>query len=140
MLLQALAQYADTRLKHQLDDPAFEMKRISYLLEIGTDGTFLGITDRQGEVRPGGKTQPPPSLLAPKSPVQRTAVEHPLLACDNSGYVLGFNGKHTAFLALLADAAAATGDAALQACVAFFSCPSYVDAARACLAACHPPL
>lgn len=135
MLIQALAEYADTRLKDQLDDLAFEKKPVPYFLEIGGDGAFLGFVERTEQVQRGKKmvaqTQ---TLLIPKSPVNRNSGEHPLLACDEMKYVLGKEKKHIAFVALLEAAAIATSDPALQSCVAFYRRPDQVDAACKALA------
>ena len=56
MLIQALAEYADTRLQDQLNDLAFETKRVPYFLEIGRDGTFLNLVERTEQVQRGKKT------------------------------------------------------------------------------------
>ena len=135
MLIQALAEYADTRLQEQLNDLAFETKPVPYFLEIGGDGTFLNIIERTEQVRRGKKTvKQTQTLLIPKSPVNRNSGEHPLLGCDDMKYVLGDEKKHHAFVALLEAAAAATSDSALESCVAFYRHASQVDAARAALA------
>ncbi|MGA9624826.1 MAG: type I-C CRISPR-associated protein Cas8c/Csd1 [Bryobacteraceae bacterium] len=135
MLIQALAEYADTRLQDQLNDLAFETKPVPYFLEIGRDGTFLNLVERTEQVQRGKKTvKQPQTLLAPKSPVLRNTGEHPLLACDDMKYVLGDEKKHIAFVDLLKEAAAATSDPALQSCVAFYERPDQVDAARKALA------
>jgi CRISPR-associated protein Csd1 len=127
-------------LQREQNDPAFEKKRVSYLLEIGWDGTFLGVTDCHGPIQPDQtERQPAPALLAPRSPGHRTGGVYPLLACDNAGYVLGFDRKHDAFVALLEEAAEATSDPALRSCVAFFRCPDGLSSARKCLATFNPP-
>jgi hypothetical protein len=41
MLVQALAEYADNYLADQLNDAAWEMKPVPWLLEISRQGTFL---------------------------------------------------------------------------------------------------
>jgi CRISPR-associated protein Csd1 len=135
MLIQALAEYADTRLQDQLNDLAFETKPVPYFLEIGRDGTFLNLVERTEQVQRGKKTvKQTQTLLIPKSPVNRNTGEHPLLACDDMKYVLGDEKKHIAFVDLLKKAAAATSDPALQSCVAFYERPDQVDAARKALA------
>ena len=53
MFVEALTEYADTRLAGQLADLAFESKPVPYLLEIGADGSFIGIVNRYGFRRPG---------------------------------------------------------------------------------------
>jgi CRISPR-associated protein Csd1 len=131
MLIQALAEYADTRLQKQLDDLSFETKQVPYFLEIGTDGTFLKFVERTELVQRGKKAfKQIQTLSIPKSPVSRTSGVHPLLACDDMKYLLGSDKKHLAFVALLEAAAAATSDPALLSCVAFFQRSDQVEAAR----------
>jgi CRISPR-associated protein Csd1 len=139
MLIQALAEYADTRLQEQLDDLSFETKPVPYFLEIGRDGSFLGLIPRTEEVQRGKKIiKQTQALRVPKSPVNRNSGEHPLLACDEFRYVLGneekHRKKHLAFVALLEAAAAATSEPALQSCVAFYGRADQVAAARSALA------
>lgn len=135
MLIQALAEYADTRLQGQLNDLAFETKPVPYFLEIGRDGTFLNMIERTEQVQRGKKTiKQTQSLLIPKSPVNRNTGEHPLLACDDMKYVLGSEKKHHAFVALLERAAAETSDPALQSCTVFYRRADQVDGARRVLA------
>ena len=40
MFVQALAEYADRNLAHQLEDIAFEEKGVPYLIELSQDGRF----------------------------------------------------------------------------------------------------
>ena len=147
MLIQALAEYADSRLRDQLDDLALEEKPVPYFLELGPDGRFLGVIERTEPVQRGKKTlnlsQP---LRVPKSPVNRNTGLHPLLACDDIKYVLGKGAwttekeaknheeRHRAFVALLETAVIATGNPSLQACVKFYSREDQVDAARLSMA------
>lgn len=144
MLIQALAEYADTRLRDQLDDLAFETKPVHYLLEIGSDGRFLGLVERTEEVQRGKKTTKQTQTLSiPKSPVNRNSGEHPLLACDEAKYVLGNEEKHlkkhAEFVALIETAAAATSDPALESCVAFYRRADEIEAARRAFAGSKPP-
>lgn len=139
MLIQALAEYADTRLQDQLNDLAFETKPVPYLLEIAGDGRFLNFIPRTEEVQRGKKkVKQTQTLLIPKSPVNRNTGIHPLLACDDMKYVLGNQekdrDKHLAFVALLDAAAAATGDPALESCVAFYRRTDQLEAARQAMA------
>ena len=130
MLLQALAQYADSRLKHEQKDPAFVRKRIGYVLNIGNDGEFLGIEEFLPVTRPGLTNRRTNILRVPRLPHPRTSGAHPFLGCDNAGYVLGFGEKHVAFTKLLEEAAAATSDPALCSCVGFFGRKKEVNSAR----------
>jgi CRISPR-associated protein Csd1 len=145
MLIQALAEYADTRLQGQLNDLAFETKPVPYLLEIGSDGRFLGLVNRTEEVQRGNRTiKQTQTLLVPKTPVNRNSGVHPLLVCDEAKYVLGNEEKHLekhlAFVALIATAAAATSDPALASCVAFYGRVGEIEAARQAFAGSKPPV
>jgi CRISPR-associated protein Csd1 len=144
MLIQALAEYADTRLQDQLNDLAFETKPVHYLLEIASDGRFLGLVERTEEVQRGRKkSKQTQTLLVPKTPVNRNSGEHPLLACDEAKYVLGNEEKHLkkhlAFVALIDAAAAATSDPALASCAAFYQRADEIEAARRAFGGSKPP-
>jgi CRISPR-associated protein Csd1 len=160
MFVQALAGFADTHLREQLDDVAFEQRPVPYLLQIGKDGAFLGILPRFTEVKTGGpgkrggkaatapktKLQPEP-MSVPRSPANRNAGLHPLLGADDLKYVLGpgawtkdadianHQERHDAFVALLRRVAQAIGDRALASCILFYDQPEQVQRAREQLAA-----
>ncbi len=132
MLIQALAEYAETRLADQMEDPAFERKPVPLLLEISSDGRFLGFIPHEDPVTRGKKTvMRSRESTVPKSPVNRNSGLHPLLAFDDAKYLFGpgswtkgnqeedHREKHEAFVALLVQAAEITGDEALKACVRF---------------------
>jgi CRISPR-associated protein Csd1 len=137
VFLQALAEYADAHLAPQLCDIAFEPKRVSYLIELGEDGLFLGVTDCQpASQNLQGRA---PVLPAPRSPRHRTGGICPLLVCDNLEYVLGPGDKHVAFVRLIEDAEADASDRALRACLRFYGNRNQVDTARGRLAAANPP-
>jgi CRISPR-associated protein Csd1 len=144
VLIQALAEYADTRLQDQMEDPAFERKPVPVLLELASDGRFLGFIPHEETVTRGKKTVTQPrKRLVPKSPVNRNSGAHPLLAFDGAKYLFGpgpwtkdkqeqdHQEKHQAFVAQLIDAARVTGDEGLQSCVKFYETPCEVDKARA---------
>jgi CRISPR-associated protein Csd1 len=144
MLVQALAEYADTRLQGQLNDLAFETKPVHYLLEIASDGRFLGLVERTEEVQRGKKTiKQIQTLSIAKSPVNRNSGLHPLLACDEAKYVLANEEKHLkkhlAFVALLDAAVAATSDPALASCAAFYLRAGETEAARRAFVGSKPP-
>lgn len=143
MFVQALAQYAQTHLKEQLQDEAWEEKPVPYLVEIARDGTFLGAVERKREVVRGKKTISVPQMLCvPRSPVNRNMGLHPLLGADDIKYVLGpgawtsqneqqnHKERHQAFVKLTAEAAFATHDPALESCVRFYEKPEQVEKAR----------
>ena len=143
MLIQALAAYADTRLREQLDDPAFESKRVPLSLEISADGKFLGWIPHEETVTKGKKQfKQIPVQTVPKSPVNRNSGAHPLLAFDDAKYVFGVGPwtkggqesdhteKHAKFVELIGDAARSTEDEGLMACARFYDRPDQVGAAR----------
>lgn len=151
MLIQALAEYADSRLASQLEEEYWEQKGIPFLLEINSEGHFLTPTPHEIEVSRGKKTVRLPAPLAiPKSPVSRVAGIHPLLAVDDIKYVLG-PGPWTAegqeennrerfqgFIDLIKAAAQATNDEALQACCRFYDQPAQIESARQAFATAKP--
>ena len=132
MLVQALAAYADTYLQDQLDDPAFESKRVPLMLEISREGRFLRWIPREESVMWGKKAaKQTPMHVVPRSPVNRNSGEHPLLGFDDAKYILGPGKKHEAFVTLLGTAARTTEEDALAACVHFYEQPEEVAHAKA---------
>jgi CRISPR-associated protein Csd1 len=145
VFIQALAEYADRTLAHQLDDVAFEERRVPYLIEIDERGGFLNTAERMVVDTAAGKKAALPRpdwLLVPRSPVNRNAGLHPLLAVDDIKYVLGpgawtnaaertnHEERFAAFVALTRRAASETRDAALAACGSFYTNPAAVEEAR----------
>lgn len=150
MLVHALAAYADTYLSDALDDPSFEQKSVPYAIVVFDDGAFAGVRERTESVARGKKTVDVPLPLGvPKSPINRNSAIAPLLGCDGIQYVAGpapgawttagdeakHERQHAAFAALVARAAADTGDAWLGACARFYMDEAAVAAARADLIA-----
>ncbi|MGD0860522.1 MAG: type I-C CRISPR-associated protein Cas8c/Csd1 [Terracidiphilus sp.] len=145
MLVQALAEYADNYLSEELNDAAWEMKPVPWLLEISRQSTFLGATPRTMTKTLGKKqVQVPMQMSVPRSPVNRNSGEHPLLGTDDIAYVLGVGPwspdkkadkekaekHHEAFVSLIGKAAADTGDAALASCVRFYANAEELERAR----------
>ncbi len=90
MLVQALAAYADTYLSTQLADPAFEEKRVGWVIGIYPDGTFAQLIRRAREVARGKKTYLEDlPLIVPKSPVNRNSGTYALPGCDAVAYLVG---------------------------------------------------
>jgi CRISPR-associated protein Csd1 len=153
MLVQALAEYADSQLADELNDAAWETKPVPWRLEISKQGTFLAATPRTTtETRRKKQVQVPMPMSVPRSPVNRNSGEHPLLGTDDIAYALGVGPwtpdkaadrekaekHHEAFVALIGKAAAETGDAALQSCALFYANADEVDKARNALLAAKP--
>ena len=153
MLVQALAEYADNYLADELNDVAWEMKPVPWLLEISRQGTFLNATPRTTmETRGKKQVQVPMPMSVPRSPVNRNSGEHPLLGTDDIAYVLGVGPwtpnkiadkekaqkHHAAFVDIIGKAAEETGDAALQSCVLFYANAEEVEKARSALQEAKP--
>lgn len=148
MLVQALAEYADHYLADELNDAAWEMKPVPWLLEISRKGTFLNATPRmKTETRGKKQVQVPVQMTVPRSPVARVSGHHPLLGTDFIAYVLGVGPwtldktterekeekHHEAFVSLMGEAAAETGDSALNSCTNFYANLEQVEMARQAL-------
>jgi CRISPR-associated protein Csd1 len=143
MLVQALAEYADTRLGSELEEEFWEEKPIPFFLELDNQGRFLASVPREMEVQRGKKAVKLSLPLGiPKSPVPRNAGVYPLLAVDDIKYVLGA-GPWTAegqeennterfagFIELLRKAATVTEDESLLVCCRFYEHPEEVERAR----------
>lgn len=155
MLVQALAEYADTYLAEQLGDPAFEEKPVQYAIEIDEGGAFVGVRERTVEVPASGKRRAQVRALplsVPKSPVARNSSEFPLIGCDAVQYLLGPNlgvwteqdelekhtRQHQAFARMMSEAAAACDDVVLKSCIRFIGDAAQNDKARAALGALRP--
>jgi CRISPR-associated protein Csd1 len=145
MFVQALAQYADSYLRDELNNVAWETKPVPWLIEIFPDGGFNNVISRiQQETRGKRSISVALPLSVPRSPVNRNNanLSHPLLAADSIDYVLGVGAwtkdrevdKHTkhheAFVALVRSAAGATQDGALKACALFYENAAEVEKAR----------
>jgi len=143
VFVQALAAYTDEYLSEDLKADAWEEKPVPFLIGIGPEGSFLGITERFRDETRGKKTFAVPNQLqVPRSPVNRNSGLHPLLAADDIKYVLGAGAwtpprdeqnataRHEAFVRLIQRAAAETHDPGLAACAIFYQRSDQVQAAR----------
>lgn len=148
MLVQALAQYADTYLSTQLREEAWESKPVPYFVALDATGAFLNVIPNNVSAVRGNKTVSfPANLEIPRSPVARVSAtkSYPLLAADDIKYVLGVGNwtaekdknnsrdRHEAFVSLIGKAAEETGDVGLKAAAAFYARPDQVEAARVAL-------
>jgi CRISPR-associated protein Csd1 len=147
VLVQALAEYADTYLSGQLSDQAWEEKPVPWFVAIDEAGRFLNVIAHNVAVTRGKKLVSVSAPLAvPRSPVSRNAGLYPLLAADDIKYVLGAGPwtprnqernnreRHEAFVELIGQTAAETNDSGLKAAAMFYSRADQVEAARAALA------
>ena len=146
MFVQALAAYADEKLKDELNDVAFEERAVPYYLSLAADGRFLAVIPRFVSVPPAnGKGKPKQrsqTHRVPRSPVNRNAGQHPMLAADEIGYVLGpgpwtkpsdiekVTRQHEAFVSLIQRVAAETQDESLLACSRFYANPNELQKAH----------
>jgi CRISPR-associated protein Csd1 len=153
MLIQALAEYADHYLADELNDAAWEIKPVPWIVEISRQGTFLNATPRtKTETRGKKQVQVPVQMSVPRSPVNRNSGEHPLLGTDDIAYVFGVGPwtpdkkadkekaekHHEAFVAIIGKAAGDTGDAALASCVRFYANADELERARNALREAKP--
>jgi CRISPR-associated protein Csd1 len=150
MFVQALAAYADEKLKDELNDVAFEERAVPYFLSLAADGRFLAVIPHFVSVSPAnGKGKPKQrsqTHRVPRSPVNRNAGQHPMLAADEIGYVLGpgpwtkpididkVTKLHEAFVALIHRVATETQDEGLLACSRFYANPDEMQRAHTRLA------
>jgi CRISPR-associated protein Csd1 len=155
MFVQALAAYADEKLKDELNDVAFEERAVPYYLSLAADGRFLAVIPRFVSVPPAnGKGKPKQRAQThrvPRSPVNRNAGQHPMLAADEIGYVLGpgpwtkpndvdkVTKLHEAFVALIHRVATETQDEGLLACSRFYANPDELQRAHTRLAELEAP-
>ncbi len=144
MLVQVLAEFADSHLQDAMSDVAWETKPVPCMLEIASDGSFLGVVPTTHEETRGKRSVTLANPMAvPRSPVNRNSGHHPLIGTDDIGYVLGpgpwtktaverekQEAHHEAFVRLIGRAATETNDPALQACVEFYNQPDQVEKAR----------
>jgi len=143
VFLQALIEYANLHLSHQAEEDAWEERRVHYLLEISPTGEFLGLLAHVSRSMTGNQDLfVPKNLMMPRSPVLRTRGINPLLAADNTRYVLGAGAwtkpgeykkhtqRHRAFVKLIVKAAKAIHDSSLEACARFYARPDQVKKAR----------
>jgi hypothetical protein len=81
MFVQALAAYADKNLRKELNDVAFEERAVPYFLQIGADGSFLGLIPRFEQIAlangKGKSRQRSGTYRVPRSPVNRNSGQAP---------------------------------------------------------------
>jgi CRISPR-associated protein Csd1 len=143
MLIQALAEYADTYLQDQLSDESWEEKPVPFFVSFDSQGMLLNLVTNTTQATRGKKTVSVAAPLSvPRSPVPRNSGLYPLLAADDIKYVLGAGPwtpkgreedsqeKHGAFVQLIQLAAAETEDEGLKAAARFYNRPDQVEAAR----------
>lgn len=94
MILQALTQYYETLLSlGKIAAPGWGLAKVSFGLELGTDGNLLQVFSYKSEEQRGKKTVMAPRVMAVPMPVKRSSDVSANFLCDNSGYLLGADAK-----------------------------------------------
>lgn len=94
MILQALTQYYEDLLAQgKIARPGWAVAKVSWALELGEDGSLLGLFHLQKEVARGKKTALVPQELLVPQPVKRSSGVAANFLCDTSSYLLGADAK-----------------------------------------------
>lgn len=94
MILQALTQYYEDLLRLGEITPAgWSKAKVSYALELDDSGQIQYLYDLQSEEQRGKKAVLAPRIMDVPAPVKRTVGIAANFLCDNSGYLLGADGK-----------------------------------------------
>ena len=92
MILQALvAYYNKLAARGEISKPGWAKAKISWAIELGDDGSVLGILPLKAE-SPDGKKQIPRKILLP-APVKKTSGERSNFLWENAEYLLGVQTK-----------------------------------------------
>ena len=140
MILQALYELADD--EGLVQDPDFEWKPVSYIVQLDEQGKFLGFVDTHYTPPQEGKKKPKPvakSYLVPRCG-GRTIKDRAFFFYDKAEYVFGIDpdGKREAdklesraglFREEVRQCAEATGDPGARAILAFLEHSAGEDAA-----------
>lgn len=94
MILQALTQYYEDLLAQgKIARPGWAVAKVSWALELGEDGSLLGLFHLQREVPRGKKTALIPQELLVPQPVKKTSGVASNFLYGNSSYILGADTK-----------------------------------------------
>ncbi len=92
MILQALVQYYESLVaRGEISKPGWAKTKIAWAVELGDDGSVLGILPLKTE-SPDGKKQLPREILLP-APVKKTSGERSNFLWENAEYLLGVQTK-----------------------------------------------
>ena len=96
MILQALTKHYETLANQgKVSKPGWCRAKVSYALDIDTDGSLLGIiTLKQEELRGKKIVMSPQSIEVPAMVARSSGVSANFL-CDNSKYILGIDSDGT---------------------------------------------
>ena len=94
MILQALVRhYEDLTARNLIAPLGWNQVKVSYALELDEQGALLRAASIQETVTKGKKTVLMPRLMELPAPVKRTMGIAANFLCDNTAYILGFDGK-----------------------------------------------
>ncbi len=94
MILQALTDYYHVLEREgRIAAPGWGPVKVAFALEIGDDGTLEQVVSIQTEQQKSKKTVVAPQIISLPAPVKRTVGVAANFLCDNSGYLLGVDGK-----------------------------------------------
>ena len=94
MILQALTAYYEALVRlGKLDRPGWNKAKVSYALELDTDGNLLRIHSLREDRVQGKKTVSVPAEMTVPAPVKRSSGIRANFLCDNASYLLGIDDK-----------------------------------------------
>ena len=94
MILQALTDYYHVLEREgEIAAPGWGPVKVSFVLELGDDGTLEQVISIQTEQQKGKKMVVAPQIIALPAPVKRTVGVAANFLCDNSSYMLGIDAK-----------------------------------------------
>ena len=94
MILQALTEYYEALVRQgKLDRPGWSKVKVSYALELDTEGNLVRIHSLRQEITQGKRTSTVPTDMTVPAPVKRTVGIKSNFLCDNSSYLLGIDNK-----------------------------------------------
>ena len=94
MILQALVRhYEDLTASNVIAPPGWSQVKVSYELELDEQGNLIRAASIQEEAVKGKKTVLAPRSIELPAPVKRTVGIAANFLCDNTSYILGFDGK-----------------------------------------------
>lgn len=94
MILQALTAYYETLVQSgKLEAPGWAPAKVSVALDLGENGAVEQTEFLKTESKRGKKTVIGPQVINMPAQVKRTVGINANFLCDNSSYILGFDGK-----------------------------------------------
>lgn len=94
MILQSLVQYYEAlEQKGEITRPGWCKAKVSFVLELSTEGQLLRVIPLKTEKERGKKTVLEPQVLEVPEMVTRSSGKASNFLCDNSGYFLGIDNK-----------------------------------------------